>query len=339
MEKHQDDPEAARRLLAAAFAAQGIEMPPLPKKAKIGEEEQANTQEEQQQQPSVAKEDTEVVATAARSETEDQEVPKQQKQQQHKEEEEEEEVVPAPLKKTIDVKLCDLNEAIVCELCAGYFINATAISECLHTFCRSCITQYLESADKPCCPTCGVVLPAANYMDTLLPDVTMQCIINRLVPNLKEEEERRHNAFLEAKGLLPRAATTSTASKSGDSASSSAGGGGGGGGGKEQPTTYRPRPTNNNDSYISFVLDLHKDDKNGAGGGEGGGAGAGAGAGAGGESGSSSDSRVRALKKPYIKTSPEATIQHLKKFVAKKLQVRHVTSRLVSRLSLYTCLM
>ena len=33
----------------------------------------------------------------------------------------------------VKVKIKDLNEHIVCYLCAGYFIDATTITECLHT--------------------------------------------------------------------------------------------------------------------------------------------------------------------------------------------------------------
>lgn len=33
----------------------------------------------------------------------------------------------------VKLKIKDLNEHIVCYLCAGYFIDATTITECLHT--------------------------------------------------------------------------------------------------------------------------------------------------------------------------------------------------------------
>lgn len=36
----------------------------------------------------------------------------------------------------VKVKMKELNEHIVCCLCAGYFIDATTITECLHT-CES----------------------------------------------------------------------------------------------------------------------------------------------------------------------------------------------------------
>lgn len=40
----------------------------------------------------------------------------------------------------VKLKIKDLNEHIVCYLCAGYFIDATTITECLHT----CESQSLE---------------------------------------------------------------------------------------------------------------------------------------------------------------------------------------------------
>lgn len=40
------------------------------------------------------------------------------------------------LQEEVKVKMKELNEHIVCCLCAGYFIDATTITECLHT-CES----------------------------------------------------------------------------------------------------------------------------------------------------------------------------------------------------------
>ena len=42
------------------------------------------------------------------------------------------------------ILLRDVNEIITCRLCEGYFIDATTIAECLHTFCKSCIVKHLE---------------------------------------------------------------------------------------------------------------------------------------------------------------------------------------------------
>ena len=42
------------------------------------------------------------------------------------------------------ILLKDLNDVITCRLCEGYLIDATTITECLHTFCKSCIVKHLE---------------------------------------------------------------------------------------------------------------------------------------------------------------------------------------------------
>ncbi|KAK3698096.1 hypothetical protein QZH41_017525 [Actinostola sp. cb2023] len=54
----------------------------------------------------------------------------------------------------VTLKIREVNPHVVCSLCAGYFIDATTITECLHTFCRSCIVKYLQSSKY--CPTCNI---------------------------------------------------------------------------------------------------------------------------------------------------------------------------------------
>lgn len=31
-----------------------------------------------------------------------------------------------------------------CSLCSGYFVDATTVIDCLHTFCKSCLLKYFE---------------------------------------------------------------------------------------------------------------------------------------------------------------------------------------------------
>ena len=40
---------------------------------------------------------------------------------------------------TIDVK--NINPHLICRICNGYFRDATTITECLHTFCKSCLLK------------------------------------------------------------------------------------------------------------------------------------------------------------------------------------------------------
>ncbi|XP_055375931.1 polycomb group RING finger protein 3-like [Condylostylus longicornis] len=54
------------------------------------------------------------------------------------------------------IRLRTLNTHITCKICGGYFIDATTVTECLHTFCKSCLVKHLE--EKKTCPTCENVI-------------------------------------------------------------------------------------------------------------------------------------------------------------------------------------
>ncbi|NXU77047.1 PCGF1 protein, partial [Oreotrochilus melanogaster] len=80
----------------------------------------------------------------------------------------------------------ELNEHIVCCLCAGYFIDATTITECLHTFCKSCIVKYLQTSKY--CPMCNTKIHETQPLLNLKLDRVMQDIVYKLVPGLQERE-------------------------------------------------------------------------------------------------------------------------------------------------------
>ncbi|XP_031562576.1 polycomb group RING finger protein 1-like [Actinia tenebrosa] len=97
------------------------------------------------------------------------------------------------------IKLRDLNPHLVCSLCAGYFVDATTITECLHTFCKSCIVKYLQSSK--CCPTCNLKIHETQPLVNLQLDRTMHDIVLKVVPNLFKDEMRRRQEFYESRGL------------------------------------------------------------------------------------------------------------------------------------------
>ncbi|KAK3585484.1 hypothetical protein CHS0354_003332 [Potamilus streckersoni] len=97
------------------------------------------------------------------------------------------------------VKLRVVNPNITCILCKGYLIDATTITECLHTFCRSCIVKYLEENNT--CPTCGIVIHQSHPMNYISHDRTMQDIVYKLVPNLQEKELKRQKDFYKKNGI------------------------------------------------------------------------------------------------------------------------------------------
>ena len=94
----------------------------------------------------------------------------------------------------------DLNPHIVCSLCAGYLIDATTITECLHTYCKSCIVKYLQLSK--CCPQCSLKIHETQPLMSLRSDRTMQDIVYKIVPGLYESEEKRKAEFFKSRGLV-----------------------------------------------------------------------------------------------------------------------------------------
>ncbi|XP_031330632.1 polycomb complex protein BMI-1-A-like [Photinus pyralis] len=89
------------------------------------------------------------------------------------------------------IKLVEINPHLTCYLCKGYYVDATTISECLHSFCRSCIIKFLHKHSY--CPICEVIINKAK--PNLKLDKTLQDIVYKLVPELFLNEMKRRQRF------------------------------------------------------------------------------------------------------------------------------------------------
>lgn len=89
------------------------------------------------------------------------------------------------------IKLKTLNSHITCKICRGYLIDATTVTECLHTFCKSCLVKHLE--EKHTCPTCQIVIHQSHPLQYISFDRTMQDIVYKLVPDLQESMDYIQN--------------------------------------------------------------------------------------------------------------------------------------------------
>ncbi|KAK3584734.1 hypothetical protein CHS0354_019859 [Potamilus streckersoni] len=102
-----------------------------------------------------------------------------------------------PLREQMDrvqkVKITNLNPHMICVLCGGYFIDATTIIECLHSFCRTCILRYLESSKS--CPICDVMVHKTRPLENIRSDKTLQDLVYKLVPSLYKNEMKRRRDF------------------------------------------------------------------------------------------------------------------------------------------------
>ncbi|XP_075683682.1 polycomb complex protein BMI-1 [Rhinoderma darwinii] len=95
--------------------------------------------------------------------------------------------------RTTRIKITELNPHLMCVLCGGYFIDATTIIECLHSFCKSCIVRYLETSKY--CPICDVQVHKTRPLLNIRADKTLQDIVYKLVPGLFKNEMKRRRDF------------------------------------------------------------------------------------------------------------------------------------------------
>ncbi|AWP20772.1 Polycomb complex protein BMI-1-A [Scophthalmus maximus] len=95
--------------------------------------------------------------------------------------------------RTTRIKITELNPHLMCVLCGGYFIDATTIIECLHSFCKMCIVRYLEASKY--CPICDVQVHKTKPLLNIRSDKTLQDIVYKLVPGLFKNEMKRRRDF------------------------------------------------------------------------------------------------------------------------------------------------
>ncbi|XP_043912503.1 polycomb group RING finger protein 6 isoform X2 [Protopterus annectens] len=101
------------------------------------------------------------------------------------------------------VNLSELNPYILCSICNGYFIDATTITECLHTFCKSCIVKHFYYSNR--CPRCNIIVHQTQPLYNIRLDRQLQDIVYKLVEKLEQNEKKRILSFYKERGLdVPR---------------------------------------------------------------------------------------------------------------------------------------
>ncbi|XP_072026128.1 polycomb group RING finger protein 6-like [Amphiura filiformis] len=178
----------------------------------------------------------------------------------------------------IYVRLTDINQYITCHLCGGYFVDATTITECLHTFCKGCLVQYLYTNEN--CPTCDKqVHPSNPFFDyAIRPDRTIQDIVNKLLPYIESDEREKERIFYQSRKLPMPQPVSEQVSSVPSSVSSS--------------DLAAPSVPNN---IVPLQLDF---------------------------AGASEDCPdIPPLKKKFLCVPDKTTIQHVQKFLIKKLQL------------------
>ncbi|XP_005403863.2 PREDICTED: polycomb group RING finger protein 6 [Chinchilla lanigera] len=111
------------------------------------------------------------------------------------------------------INLAELTPYILCSICKGYLIDATTITECLHTFCKSCIVRHFYYSNR--CPKCNIVVHQTQPLYNIRLDRQLQDIVYKLVINLEEREKKQMHDFYKERGLeVPKPAMPQTAPSS-----------------------------------------------------------------------------------------------------------------------------
>uniref|UniRef100_A0A1B6CER0 RING-type domain-containing protein n=1 Tax=Clastoptera arizonana TaxID=38151 RepID=A0A1B6CER0_9HEMI len=171
------------------------------------------------------------------------------------------------------IKLKTLNCHITCKICRGYLVDATTVTECLHTFCKSCLVKHLEENNT--CPSCQIVIHQSHPLQYISFDRTMQDIVYKLVPNLQENEIKRERDFYRSRGLpCPKDIPPNPGEEI-----------------DEKPQNMEPVAEvdcHRMDEQVNIDLECMA-------------------------------ANLKTLKRKFVRLSSQATITHLKKFIAKKV--------------------
>ncbi|XP_040599310.1 polycomb group RING finger protein 6 isoform X1 [Mesocricetus auratus] len=97
------------------------------------------------------------------------------------------------------LNLAELTPYIMCSICKGYLIDATTITECLHTFCKSCVVRHFYYSNR--CPKCSIVVHQTQPLYNIRLDRQLQDIVYKLVVNLEEREKKQMHDFYKERGL------------------------------------------------------------------------------------------------------------------------------------------
>lgn len=190
------------------------------------------------------------------------------------------------------VKLRELNTFITCGICDGYLIDATTITECLHTFCRSCIVKHLQ--EDIVCPTCKIVIHHSYPMNYISSDRTMQEIVYKLVPGLQERELQRQKEF-EVAMFMYRTGEQQNAFNAMNSTKTIANNTSPSSSNTSKEKEEENQDYHRGDEQVAICMECYR---------------------------ANGKYALKPLTRKYLRLSSQATVLHLKKFLAKKLSLK-----------------
>lgn len=100
---------------------------------------------------------------------------------------------------SVEFHLEPVRPHLICSLCDGYFRDPYTITECLHSFCKSCLFYAFAEGFRGC-PRCQISL-SPDPKKKVLSDRTLQEVVDTLFPDLKEKDEEDEKAFYAQRGI------------------------------------------------------------------------------------------------------------------------------------------
>lgn len=86
------------------------------------------------------------------------------------------------------IALSELTPYILRSICKGYLIDATTITECLPTVCKSCTVRHFYCSNR--CPKCSRVVHQTQPLYNLRLGGQFQDTVYKLVIDLEEREKK-----------------------------------------------------------------------------------------------------------------------------------------------------
>jgi hypothetical protein len=110
-------------------------------------------------------------------------------------------LIKSKLSELIDNNTHKLINILSCPLCKGIFRDPYTINECMHTFCKVCIYNYISTKETPDCPTCTITL-GGKPMDCIIYDTNVARIVDILYKECSEIDEESKVIYLTLEGTI-----------------------------------------------------------------------------------------------------------------------------------------
>ncbi|VDN39068.1 unnamed protein product [Gongylonema pulchrum] len=95
----------------------------------------------------------------------------------------------------------NISENVVCWLCNSYLIDAVSLSECMHSYCRSCLLQSLDKGGGTFrCLKCDRPI-ARDLSEAFARDNTIQNLVYKSAPDVFWQELKQRGEYLKKRAV------------------------------------------------------------------------------------------------------------------------------------------